>query len=96
MQIDVTGHHVNVTDALRQYVADKFQRLQRHFDNVSNVHVVLNVEKLNRKAEATVNVYGGQLFAVDQQEDMYAAIDGLVDKLDRQIVKHKEKRNHHR
>lgn len=96
MQIDLTGHHVELTDALRHYVVDKFQRLERRFDHVTNVHVVLNVEKLVQKAEATVHVSGGKLFAEEADGDMYAAIDGLLDKLDRQIVKHKEKLTIHR
>ncbi|PWG65207.1 ribosome hibernation-promoting factor, HPF/YfiA family [Sediminicurvatus halobius] len=97
MQIDVTGHHVEITDALRDYVHEKFQRLERHFDNVVDVHVILTVEKVAKKAEATLALSGAKLFADALQEDMYAAIDALVDKLDRQVVKHKEKRtDHHR
>ncbi|MDN5848720.1 MAG: ribosome-associated translation inhibitor RaiA [Nitrococcus sp.] len=97
MQIDITGHHVEVTQALREYVGLKFDRLERHFDNVVDVHVVLTVEKLTQKAEATLNVSGAKLYAGAFDGDMYAAIDGLVDKLDRQVVKHKEKRaDHHR
>ena len=97
MKIDVTGHHVDVTDALRGYVDEKFQRLERHFDNVVDVHVILTVEKNTRKAEATLAVSGARLFAEATSEEMYAAIDALIDKLDRQVVKHKEKRSdHHR
>ncbi len=97
MQIDVTGHHVELTDPLRNYVSDKFERLQRHFDHVTDVHVILSVEKLRHTAEATMNISGGKLFADSTEEDMYAAIDSLTDKLDRQIKKHKEKiTNHHR
>lgn len=95
MQITITGHQVQVTESLRNYVNDKFERLKRHFDRVMDVHVVLEVEKINQKAEATVQVNGATLFAEDIREDMYAAIDGLVDKLDRQIVKHKEKQSQH-
>jgi putative sigma-54 modulation protein len=91
MQLSVTGHHVDVTEPLRAYVENKFERLERHFDHVTNVHVILSVEKLRQKAEATLHLNGGNLFADDVQEDMYAAIDGLVDKLDRQVKKHKEK-----
>ena len=90
MQLSITGHHIEVTEALRNYVTDKFARLKRHFDQVMNVHVILEVEKLTQKAEATVQVNGAKLFAEDTQIDLYAAIDGLIDKLDRQIVKHKE------
>lgn len=97
MQIDITGHHVEVTEALRNYVGLKLNKLDRHFDNVVDVHVVLTVEKLSQKAEATLNVSGAKLYADALDGDMYAAIDGLIDKLDRQIVKHKEKRtDHHR
>lgn len=97
MQIDVTGHHVELTDPLRNYVSDKFERLERHFDHVTDVHVILSVEKLRHTAEATMNISGGKLFADSTEEDMYAAIDSLTDKLDRQIKKHKEKiTNHHR
>ena len=97
MQIDLTGHHVELTDPLRNYVSEKFERLERHFDNVTDVHVILSVEKLRHKAEATMQLSGGNLFADSTEEDMYAAIDGLTDKLDRQIKKHKEKMtDHHR
>ena len=97
MQINLTGHHVEVTRALRNYVTDKLERLERHFDHVINVHVILTVEKLRHKAEAALLVSGNRLYADAVEEDMYAAIDGLVDKLDRQVVKHKEKlKNHHR
>jgi putative sigma-54 modulation protein len=95
MQITITGHQIQVTESLRDYVNEKFARLKRHFDRVMDVHVVLEVEKINQKAEATVQVNGATLFAEDVHEDMYAAIDGLVDKLDRQLVKHKEKQTQH-
>lgn len=91
MQLSITGHHVEVTDALRSYVDEKVRRLERHFDHVTNVHVILSVEKLQQKAEATVHVSGGDFFAEAVEEDMYAAIDGLSAKLDRQVLKHKEK-----
>ncbi|MBP7547383.1 MAG: ribosome hibernation promoting factor [Corallincola sp.] len=95
MQINLTGHHVEVTDALRDYVVSKFERLERHFGHISNVHVILNVEKLAQIAEATLHVNGGEIFANAEHEDMYAAIDALVDKLDRQVKKHKEKLKAH-
>jgi putative sigma-54 modulation protein len=95
MQIDITGHHVDVTTALRSYVQNKFERLERHFDHVTGVHVVLTVAKLEHRAEATMNVSRGKLFADAVQQDMYAAIDVLVDKLDRQVKKHKEKLSGH-
>jgi putative sigma-54 modulation protein len=96
MQLNITGHHVEVTPALNEYVTSKMERLERHFDNVTNVHVVLGVEKLRQKAEATLHVRGADLFAECTDEDMYAAIDGLIDKLDRQVIKHKEKTNSRR
>ena len=97
MQINLTGQHLELTDPLRAYVEEKFQRLERHFDNVIDVHVVLSVEKLRQKAEASLLLGGNQLHAEAVTEDMYAAIDGLVDKLDRQVVKHKEKvKDHHK
>ena len=97
MQIQITGHHVEVTDALKDYVHDKFKRLERHFDNLVDSHVILSVEKLRQKAEANLLISGNRLHAETTNEDMYAAIDGMVDKLDRQLVKHKEKvTDHHR
>jgi putative sigma-54 modulation protein len=91
MQLNISGHHVDITDALRSYVSEKLSKLERHYDNMTNVHVVLSVEKLQNRAEATIHVAGGELFADADCDDMYAAIDALVDKLDRQLIKHKEK-----
>lgn len=97
MQVNIAGHHVDLTEALRDYVNSKLERLERHFDQVSNIDVILTVEKLVHKAEATVPVNGHNLFAFAEDQDMYAAIDALVDKLDRQIIKRKEKvTDHHR
>jgi putative sigma-54 modulation protein len=97
MQIIINGHHVEVTDALRDYVHSKLQRLERHFDQVTDINVILSVEKLVQKAEANVPVNGTNIFAVAEDQDMYAAIDALADKLDRQIIKRKEKiTDHHR
>lgn len=95
MQVNLTGHHVEITPALKEYLNNKMSRIERHFDHISSIKCILTVEKLQHKAEAKVNVTGGTLFAEAVQEDMYAAIDGLVDKLDRQIVKHKEKLTDH-
>ncbi|NKB36263.1 MAG: ribosome hibernation promoting factor [Gammaproteobacteria bacterium] len=95
MQINLTGHHIELTDSLRNFVDSKFERLERHFEHINNIHVILSVEKARQKAEATINVNRGQLFAEAQHEDMYAAIDSLLDKLDRQLKKHKEKLNDH-
>jgi putative sigma-54 modulation protein len=96
MQVIITGLHLEVTDALRAHIDAKFEKLARHFDNVTDVHVILSVEKLVQKAEATLQLSGAKLFAEDHQEDMYAAIDAMVDKLERQIAKHKEKTGSHR
>ena len=97
MQINLSGHHVDVSPALKEYVNTKLERLERHSSIVISAHVVLTVEKLSNRAEATINVSGGQVFADSVHADMYAAIDTLADKLDRQIIKHKEKlTNHHR
>lgn len=96
MQINITGHHVELTDSLNEYVQSKFEKLERHFDNITNAQVTLSVEKNRQKAEGDVHIAGGQLFASDEQDDMYAAIDGLIDKLDRQVIKHKEKMKTHK
>lgn len=95
MQINLTGHHIEITDSLRNYVDTKFSKLERHFDHISNVHVILNVEKLLQKAEATMHLSGAEVFASSENQDMYAAIDSMVDKLDRQVIKHKEKLKKH-
>ena len=97
MQINLSGHHVEITTPLREYVNSKMERLERHFDQVTDIHVVLGVEKLRHNAEATMHISGGDIFANAVEENMYAAIDALVDKLDRQLKKHKEKiTDHHR
>ena len=95
MQINLTGHHIEITDSLRNYVDTKFSKLERHFDHISNVHVILNVEKLAQKAEATMHLSGAEVVASSENQDMYAAIDSMVDKLDRQVIKHKEKLKKH-
>ena len=95
MQINLTGHHVDITDSLRNYVDTKFSKLERHFDHINNVYVVLTVEKLNQKAEATAHLNGTEVHASSVNADMYASIDTLVDKLDRQILKYKGKIANH-
>jgi putative sigma-54 modulation protein len=96
MQINLTGHHVEITPALRDYITEKLARIERHFENATDIHCILTVEKLEHKAEATLNVSGKTLHAHSVEADMYAAIDSLTDKLDRQVRKHKEKiTNHH-
>jgi len=98
MQINLSGHHIELTQPLRDYVNEKLERITRHYDRVTDIHVILSVEKQTQKAEATIHVAGNTLFAHAEDEDMYAAIDALADKLDRQILKHKQKqqdrRNH--
>jgi putative sigma-54 modulation protein len=96
MQLTLTGHHIDVTPALRGYVEKKLDRVLRHFDQVIDVHCVLTVEKLEHKAEATLGVSGAVLHADAIDGDMYAAIDALADKLDRRVRKHKEKQGDHR
>ncbi len=97
MNLTITGHHVEVTTSMRNYVAEKLQRLQRHSENLFDVHVILSVEKLRQKAEATVQVSGTKLYADITKTDMYTAIDLLMDKLDRQLIRYKEKtKDHHK
>jgi putative sigma-54 modulation protein len=91
MQINITGHHVEVTSALRAYVTEKMQRIFRHFDHVISINVILKVENHQQQAEATVNTAGKALFAQEIDSDMYAAIDSLVDKLDKQVRRYKDR-----
>ncbi|MGD9591781.1 MAG: ribosome-associated translation inhibitor RaiA [Candidatus Berkiella sp.] len=96
MQINLTGHHVDITPALRDYVTNKFQKIQRYFSNITNVHVILSVDKkFQQKAEARLHLARAEVFAESEASDMYAAIDLLIDKLDRQVLKHKEKMKQH-
>jgi putative sigma-54 modulation protein len=96
MNLHLSGHHVEVTPAMRDYVTSKFTRITRHFDHVIDVNVILSVEKLKQKIEANVHLSGKDIFVECDDADMYAAIDALVDKLDRQILKHKERNFEHR
>lgn len=97
MQLSITGRQIEITATIRDYVASKLKRLERHFDQAIDVHVVFSVEKLRQRAEATLSAAGKKLHADADGQDLYAAIDGLVDKLDRQIKKHKERlTDHHR
>lgn len=97
MNLHISGHHLEVTPALRDFVAQKFERVTHHFDHVIDVNVILKVEKLKQKAEVTVHVRGKDIFVECEDSDMYAAIDALVDKLDRQVLKYKQKtQDHHR
>jgi len=95
MQLNITGHHVDVTPALRAYVTEKMQRIKRHFDSVISLKVILSVEKLQHEAEATLHTAGKSLVANASELDMYAAIDDLVDKLDKQVRRFKDKRSDH-
>lgn len=95
MQINIAGHHLEVTPALRAYVENKLQRVARHFDHLVDAHIVLTVEKQRNKVEATIHASGGNLHAEAGHDDMYAAIDALASKLDRQIKRHKEKLTDH-
>jgi putative sigma-54 modulation protein len=97
MQLKITGHHIEVTDSLESYIKEKMTKITRHFDQVLNIQIILEVQKLAQKAEASIHVSGNHIFADATSEDMYAAIDALVEKLDRQVLKHKEKtKGHHR
>ncbi|MCW8194382.1 ribosome-associated translation inhibitor RaiA [Proteobacteria bacterium 005FR1] len=96
MQINTSGHQLELTPAIKDYVESRFQKLERHNDRITNVSVILSVDKLEQKAEATVHASGKDFFANASAEDLYAAIDLLSDKLDRQLIKRKEKLNNHR
>ena len=91
MQINIQGHHVDLTDSMQDYVHTKLDKLERFFDHINSVQVVLRVEKVDQIAEATLDVNQGEIHATATDENMYAAIDQLIDKLDRQVIKHKEK-----
>ena len=96
MNLQLTGHQLNITPAIRTYVTSKLERITRHFDHVIDVNVILSVEKLKQKIECNVHLKGKDIFVESSDTDMYAAIDTLTDKLDRQIIKHKEKIFEHR
>ena len=96
MNLIVHGHHLEVTPALRDYVQDKLTRVRRHFDHVIEANVLLSVDKLDQKAEINLRVSGNNIYVESVEEDMYAAIDTLIDKLDRQVLRHKDRiRSHH-
>lgn len=95
MQIKLTGRQVEITDAIREFVNTKFKKLERHFDHITQVHVIISVEKKRHIAEANVHTSGAELFAEAESENMYGAIDAMIDKLDRQIIKHKDKLQNH-
>ena len=91
MNLNVSGHHLDVTPAIHAYIEEKMERIARHFDQVMDVDVILSVNKLDQKAEAKVHLSGKDLYCESIEADMYAAIDGLADKLDRVVLKHKER-----
>ena len=91
MNLHLTGHHVEITPAIRDYVTSKLARISRHFDHVIDVNVIMTVEKLDQKIEANVHLSGKDIHVQSSEEDMYAAIDALIDKLDRQVIRHKER-----
>jgi putative sigma-54 modulation protein len=95
MNVQVSGHHVEVTQAIHDYVLSKLERVQRHFDQVIEINVILSVQKLRQKAEISVHLPGKDIHVESDDEDMYAAIDLMMDKLDRQIIKHKQKAYSH-
>jgi putative sigma-54 modulation protein len=92
MNLNVSGHHLAVTPAIRSYVESKLERVARHFDHVIDAHVILTVDKLRQKAEITLHVRGKDLHCECEEDDLYAAIDLLADKLDRQVLRYKDKR----
>ncbi|MFY7697422.1 MAG: ribosome hibernation-promoting factor, HPF/YfiA family [Legionella sp.] len=96
MEINFTGHKMEVTPALKAFTQEKLGKLEKHFDKITAIHVVLEVDKLQQKADATVHIARAELHASAEAEDMYSAIDLLADKLDRQLIKHKEKIREHR
>ena len=95
MQLNISGHHLDITESIKDYVTNKLSRLERHHDRITSTSVILSVDKLIQKAEATVHVSGGEFSANSENEDLYAAIDDPTDKLDRQLIKHKEKTRGH-
>jgi putative sigma-54 modulation protein len=96
MNLNLTGNHLAITPPIRDYILAKLERVTRHFDHVIDVNVVLSVDKLQQKVECNLHTRGKDIHVESIDADMYAAIDALVDKLDRQVLKHKEKREEHR
>ena len=91
MNLSISGHHLEITPAIREHVFSKLSKVKRHFDNVIDVNVILSVDKLKQKAEASVHLSGKTIFVECDDANLYVAIDNLVEKLDRQIIKHKER-----
>ena len=96
MKLNISGHHLDITPALRQHSNEKLSKIKHHFDQVIDVNMILEVQKDVQMAEATIHLRGTDLFAKAQSSDMYVSIDQLINKLDSQIIKHKEKLHSHR
>ena len=96
MQLNISGHHLDITPALKQHTNQKLSKIKHHFDQVMNINMILEVQKDVQTAEATIHVSGADLFAKAKSDDMYASIDKLINKLDSQILRHKEKLHSHR
>ena len=97
MHVTITGQQIDLTDSMKNYIEEKMQRIERHFDHLNSIDVVLHVEKIQHKAEATLHAKGVTLHAHAETDNMYATIDDLTDKLDSQVRKHKEKiTDHHK
>lgn len=96
MQINFTGHHLEITDALRKFTTGKIERLLRHFDKITTINIKFGIEHLKQIAEANIHLKGNKIHARSESQDMYAAIDTLMDKLDRQLIKYKEKLKNHK
>ncbi|MCX7544597.1 ribosome hibernation-promoting factor, HPF/YfiA family [Marinicella gelatinilytica] len=95
MQLDITGHQLEVTEPIKDYIDTKFERIKRHFDQVLSVHVILSVEKIRHKSEATMHIGGKDFFAESTEDHLYKSIDAMIDKLDKQIRRHKSKLKNH-
>lgn len=95
MQIELTGHQMDLTEALKDHIQSKFNKLEKHFEKITSIHVILNVEKLRQIAEATILVAKEKFHASSEDENMYTAIDSLADKLNKQLIRHKEKLKAH-
>ena len=95
MRLTISGHHVEVTDGLREHISKKLRRVQRHCDTIDHIEFVLVVERATHKAEANLHLAGADFFASETLSDMYPAIDSVIDKLDRQVTDHKRKQRTH-
>lgn len=95
MDMTISGHHVEITDAIKEHIHSKFERVERHYDKITRTEIILTVEPHEKKAEATLFVTGDTLHASATDDDMYKAIDDLVDKIDKQVRRRKDKMNRH-